>query len=67
MVCLKALTYTLKSNLLLRSRFCGVELGLKPTLKSYAHAKMVDIVSSTADLRAGKDDKVEAQFGFSRE
>ena len=28
---------------------------------------MVDIVSSTADLRAGKDDKAEAQFGFSRE
>jgi len=28
---------------------------------------MVDIVSSIADLHVGKDDKVEAQFDFSRE
>jgi len=38
-----------------------------PPSKPSAHASMVDIVSSTADLRAGKDDKAEAQFGFSRE
>ena len=38
-----------------------------PPLKPSAHASMVDIVSFTADLRAGKDDKAEAQFGFSRE
>jgi len=37
-----------------------------PPSKPSAHASMVDIVSSTADLRAGKDDKAEAQFGFSR-
>jgi len=35
--------------------------------KPSAHASMVDIVSSTTNLRAGKDDKAEAQFGFSRE
>ena len=35
--------------------------------KPSAHASMVDTVSSTADLRARKDDKAEAQFGFSRE
>jgi len=38
-----------------------------PPLKPSAHASMVDIVSSIADLRAEKDDKAEAQFGFSRE
>ena len=38
-----------------------------PPLKPSAHASMVDIVSSTADLRVGEDDKAEAQFGFSKE
>ena len=38
-----------------------------PPSKPSAHASMVGIVSSTADLRAGKDDKAEAQFGFSKE
>jgi len=38
-----------------------------PPLKPSAYASMVDIVSSTVDLCAGKDDKAEAQFGFSRE
>jgi len=35
--------------------------------KPSAHASIVDTVSSTADLRARKDDKAEAQFGFSKE
>jgi len=38
-----------------------------PPLKPSTHASMVDIVSSTANLRVGKDDKDEAQFDFSRE
>jgi len=38
-----------------------------PPSKPFAHASMVDIVSSTADLCAEKDNKAEAQFGFSRE
>jgi len=38
-----------------------------PPSKPSAHASMVDTVSSTDDPRVGKDDKAEAQFGFSRE
>jgi len=38
-----------------------------PPSKPSTHASMVDTVSSTTDLHARKDDKAEAQFGFSRE
>jgi len=37
-----------------------------PPSKPSTHASMVDIVSSTANLGAGNDDKARAQFGFSR-